>query len=326
MPLVPLDLPERLTAAGLDVKVIAGWETRGRAADHRALVMHHTASRLTQDELSVTAGHVHGSGKVPGPVCNLSVGRSCTVYLVARNTANHAGQINFTPRDEAIAGAARLVSAASRGLRTDDGSDNAHLFGIEVTNDGVGEPWSAGLVDASATTAAVVLDSLGLTPGHLTEHRCLTKRKIDTRQGAFGADAPPVDWHGAVAARWPGGLGVERAADPPAEEVSDMALIPSFVGPIVDGDLRGRWPAAAIEGQRLLLFNGLDVAIDPLEPMGWTKSRTGPACIAITAPGPVGQLLGVAELPGERRSLVVLARDGGTFTLPHLARPDLGVP
>ena len=82
--LVPLDFPDRLVKRGLQVAVIKGWETRGKPADHRAGVLHHTASNLKTTPKATVAGHLEGKPDVSGPLCNVTIGRDGVVYVLAR--------------------------------------------------------------------------------------------------------------------------------------------------------------------------------------------------------------------------------------------------
>jgi hypothetical protein len=172
VPLVTPELPSRLAAHGLDVRVLGDWLTRGKPADHRAVVLHHTASsRSTKPEDDVAECH---RGAANAPLYNALVDRTGVVWLLARNKANSSGDISSVALNEALAGRAGAVSAGARGLR-DDTSANASLFAITAQNDGVGEPWSPVLVESMAIVAAEALRALGLPhAGFVTQHRVLT--------------------------------------------------------------------------------------------------------------------------------------------------------
>ncbi len=190
--LVPLDFPDRLVKRGLQVAVIKGWETRGKPADHRAGVLHHTASNLKTTPKATVAGHLQGKPDVSGPLCNVTIGRDGVVYVLARLASNNAGKISPVAFEEACAGKADLTPAAKRKLH-DSGGENSHLFGIECCNDGVGEPWSDEMVNNAAVVAAVVCECLGWTEKRWTTHRALTERKIDP---SFEGD-----WHAEIRSR-----------------------------------------------------------------------------------------------------------------------------
>lgn len=157
--------------------VYDGWESHGGDADHRAIVLHHTASSSRTAPADDAAYCHHGSSDAP--LYNVMVDRFGDVWLLAREKSNNAGKISSVALSEALDGNAGHVSASQRGLH-DDTSANAQLFGISAQNDGTGEFWSAALVDAMATCARVTCDALHLHAGHVTIHRVLTARKVDT--------------------------------------------------------------------------------------------------------------------------------------------------
>src|SRR4029077_5373862 len=137
------DLDMALDAAGIpfvpvgpssiDPTGAASWQTRGRPSstgqfDVSGVLCHHTASpagTADQAELNVI---LKGNSEAPGPVSQLLIGRSTTVYLVAAGRANHAGT-----------GSAPGYNAGACG------DMNARLIGVEVANNGVGERWSDAL-------------------------------------------------------------------------------------------------------------------------------------------------------------------------------------
>ena len=162
----------------MQVAVIKGWETRGKPADHRAGVLHHTASNVKATDDATVAGHLKGKPDVSGPLCNVTIGRGGVVYVLARLASNNSGKISPVAFKEACAGKANLTKAADRGLE-DSGGENSHLFGIECCNNGVGEAWSNQMVHNAAVVAAVVCECLGWTEKRWTTHRALTERKID---------------------------------------------------------------------------------------------------------------------------------------------------
>lgn len=184
MPLVPLDFPQRCAAAGLPVKVLDGWESRGSSADHRAVVYHWTASSSSESPSSC-ANYCFTQAEY-APDYNVLVDRDGVVWIGAREKANSSGEISGVALNEALAGATDWRSAASRGL-SDTTSANAQLFAISAQNNGTGEPWSDALVHGMATCAAVALECLGLPhAGYVTHHAALTRRKIDLTTGTGG--------------------------------------------------------------------------------------------------------------------------------------------
>ena len=87
-----------LRRSGLVVKEVKGWRSRGRplSFDPRGVVFHHTASNRNSGPRpalgTVLDGRQLPDGTfLPGPLCNILVGRDNVVYLVAAGRANHAG-------------------------------------------------------------------------------------------------------------------------------------------------------------------------------------------------------------------------------------------
>jgi N-acetylmuramoyl-L-alanine amidase len=200
--LVPTDYPDRLARAGLRVHLFAGWESHGGGANHLAVVLHHTASSSRAAPADDAAYCHHGSSD--SPLYNVLVDRYGDVWVLAREKSNSSGKISSVAVGEALRGEAGHVSAGARGLH-DDTSANDALFAISAQNDGSGEYWSPALVDAMATCARVTCDVLGLHAGHVTIHRVLTARKVDTC-----GPGCPSDWQPLIAAE--GGAEVPSGA------------------------------------------------------------------------------------------------------------------
>lgn len=139
---LPKDLAKTLRAYGLKVVVVPGYATRGRPAstggfDPVGVLCHHTATRKTSLVASVLRLLVSGRSDLPGPLCQIGLGRDGTVYLIASGRANHAGT-------------AKSVGTVSAG----DG--NSLYIGVEAFNDGVGEPWPAVQYNAYVLLCAVL--------------------------------------------------------------------------------------------------------------------------------------------------------------------------
>jgi hypothetical protein len=125
---LPSDLPKQLRAAGFKVVVVPGWRLRGRPASTGefapvGVLNHHTATSRKSSVAAVLALLVRGRSDLPGPLCQLGLGRDGTVFVVASGRANHAG-----------------TAKASGSVAAGDG--NKLYIGIEAFNDGVGEPWN----------------------------------------------------------------------------------------------------------------------------------------------------------------------------------------
>lgn len=115
-----------LRAAGLTVVETQGWANRGYAgqdlAEVRGVLWHHTAtnrSRFNEDAPTLNMC-VNGRSDLPGPLCQIVLGRTGTVYLAAAGVANHAGR------------------GTAPGIPENMG--NHYLIGIEMESSGIA-PW-----------------------------------------------------------------------------------------------------------------------------------------------------------------------------------------
>jgi hypothetical protein len=129
-----LNLATKLRAAGLRVVEVNGWRTRGADTfNPRGLVWHHTAGARTGNAPSLGLC-IRGRSDLPGPLCNVLIGRDATCYVVAAGRANHAG------------------AGGWEGLR-----GNSSVYGVEIENVGTAaEPWSVPVLDAAARVAAAL--------------------------------------------------------------------------------------------------------------------------------------------------------------------------
>ncbi|HVF75501.1 MAG TPA: peptidoglycan recognition family protein [Acidimicrobiales bacterium] len=157
-------MADRLRAAGLKVVEVDGWRTRGSDSFFpKGVVVHHTAGAATGNMPSLGI-LIRGRSDVPGPLCNVGIGRDNTVYVIAAGRANHAGRGGW------------------RGLMY-----NSSVHGIEVENVGTSrEPWRPDQIETAAKVAAVLLDGHG-PADNVCEHKEWTSRKVD-RHSISGAD------------------------------------------------------------------------------------------------------------------------------------------
>lgn len=86
-------LPADLAAFGLKVEVVPGWETRGSSAfAPGGVVCHWTAGpaglSIRRASLAICT---NGRPGLPGPLCNVYLGRDGVCVVVAAGRANHAG-------------------------------------------------------------------------------------------------------------------------------------------------------------------------------------------------------------------------------------------
>jgi hypothetical protein len=158
-----LGIADRLRAAGLNVVEVAGWQTRGSDSfNPRGSVDHHTAGPRNGNAPSLNIC-VNGRTGLPGPLCNVLVGRDNTCYVVAAGKANHAG----------LGGWRGLVG-------------NSSVFGVERENVGTGaEPWRPDQTETAAKVHAALISVHGANPELVCEHKeWAPRRKID----AYGVD------------------------------------------------------------------------------------------------------------------------------------------
>jgi LysM repeat protein len=153
---------------GLRVREARGWKTRGRPRNFspRAVLFHNTASNR-HSSASPALGVVLKGRLLPdgtfqsGPLCNVLVGRDGVVHLVAAGRASHAGG-----------------GGPWRNIPADSG--NKYMIGVEVENDGVGEPWSKELLEVCDVVFATLLMGLRRRPKFLAGHKeWAPRRKSD---------------------------------------------------------------------------------------------------------------------------------------------------
>jgi LysM repeat protein len=160
---------------GLRVKEVKGWKTRGRDGtfEPRGVVFHHTASSPQGGPAPALGVVTKGRSDLPGPLCNVLVGRDGAVHVIAAGRCNHAGEggpFRNIPRDSA----------------------NSFLAGVEVENNGVGERWSKELLETLEVVFATMLLGLRRRAMWLIAHKEWTTRKIDPADGHGGLDMDRV--------------------------------------------------------------------------------------------------------------------------------------
>lgn len=116
-----------LRAAGLTVVEIDGWQNRtatgGDMAEIRGVMWHHTATNraaFANNDIPTLHTCLNGNGSTPGPLCQLMLGRTGIVYVLAAGVCYHAGH------------------GAAAGIPVDTG--NLYFIGIEMESSGVA-PW-----------------------------------------------------------------------------------------------------------------------------------------------------------------------------------------
>jgi len=190
-------LPDALKAAGLRVSLVDGWQDRGRGDVGRifGVLCHHTAGPKDGNMPSLNT-LVNGRSDLPGPLCQLGLGRDGTYFVVAAGKANHAGKGNW------------------KGIV----NGNTNLIGIEAENTGLpnDSPWPDVQVDAYHRGVAAILTHIGqpvdFCAGH-KEYALPAGRKTDP-------DFDMVPFRAAVATIMSGAAPAPvliPAAEPPAQ-------------------------------------------------------------------------------------------------------------
>lgn len=149
---------------GYPVRVQPGWETRGHGGmiDPRGVLLHHTAGPASGEYPSLTVV-TNGRPDLPGPLANLGLGRSGTIYVIAAGAAWHAGTGSWP------------------NIPTDMG--NQYMVGIEAESTGLGAgDWTAAQLDAYPKLCAELCRQIGAAPSMVAGHKeyCSPPgRKID---------------------------------------------------------------------------------------------------------------------------------------------------
>ena len=149
-------LPNALKEAGLHVRLVDNWETRGRGDVGRieGVICHHTAVASTKP--MPTLGSLingrkaePGLSAVAGPLAQLGLGREGHFYVIAAGRCNHAGEGRW------------------QGFT----NGNANFIGIEAENDGKGEPWPPVQIEAYWRGVAAILMHEGLDASRCAGHK-----------------------------------------------------------------------------------------------------------------------------------------------------------
>lgn len=151
-----LDLADACRKSGLSVVEVDGWRTRAATdADGnrelvavQTIVAHHTATPLSVPGDYPTLSTVRDGRKdlPPGPLAQLGLGRSGTVYIIAAGLCWHAGATFH------------------------ESQDNWHAIGIEAEHDGV-SPWPPDLFDAYVRLCAALAEHYGLDEVRVQGHK-----------------------------------------------------------------------------------------------------------------------------------------------------------
>lgn len=143
---------DELRAHGLTVKEYPGWQSRtaNGAFDPLGVLIHHTASAPSYDTDKLCAEIGHPGA--PAPLCNLVSKRDGSFTMIAAGRANHAGK------------------GAINGIIPYDGG-NRCLFGIEMENDGIDEPFPTVQLTSVQLATAILLKHMGRPASYCWGHK-----------------------------------------------------------------------------------------------------------------------------------------------------------
>lgn len=137
-------LVSHLRRWGLKVEESEGWRHRGRPYNFypRAVIVHHTASGAQSGNFASEGVVTNGYEGLPGPLCQVLLGRDGKVKLIAAGYANHAG-----------------YGGPKEGIPENQG--NTYSIGIEAENNGLGEPWTKAQLNAYYRLCAALMVWIG---------------------------------------------------------------------------------------------------------------------------------------------------------------------
>ncbi|MEE9385276.1 MAG: peptidoglycan recognition family protein [Nannocystaceae bacterium] len=171
-PVEPPGILETLRHAGVaaqDERV----NGRPRSFTPVGIILHHTASARRPTELNGIRIMKEGRRNLPGPLCQIYVGRLGGVVVVTEGLANHAGK----GRGAVLASTRASKTVCATGGDTTGG--NRWFIGIEVENDGRDEPYGEATLRMIETISAALLNAHGWSQEVVIGHREWTRRKID---------------------------------------------------------------------------------------------------------------------------------------------------
>lgn len=145
------NLADVVRTSGLKVVEVTGWKTRGHGqmTAVEAIVCHHTAGAATGDYPSLRVVRDGRSG-LPGPLSQLGLGRTGTVYVIAAGVCYHAGATFYTWQN------------------------NWHAIGIEAEATGV-DSWPKVQYDAYVRLCAALRRGYGVPNARVLGHKEVAK-------------------------------------------------------------------------------------------------------------------------------------------------------
>ncbi|MFI9078133.1 N-acetylmuramoyl-L-alanine amidase [Streptomyces sioyaensis] len=178
VPLSAARFRHALTAEGLRIAEVAGWETHNRNSKGpwgpvHGVMVHHTGTSGADSTVQLC---YDGRPDLPGPLCHGVITKDGTVHLVGCGRANHAGLGDGD--------VLRAVIAEKR-LPPDNEADtdgNSHFYGFECENLGDGkDPWPPAQLAALEKAAAALCRAHGWTERSVIGHLEWQPGKVDPR-------------------------------------------------------------------------------------------------------------------------------------------------
>ena len=183
-------LPAEFRKAGLVVIEYDGWQWRARSTGGFTggrpfgVWWHHTASGpgLSPEDSAYYECHVADAR----PIANVNIERNGHVWLLAAGATNTNGKGN--------------AKQMSRGMVSKD-SANTSVFGMEIANNGGGEPYPQAQIDAAFIVSNTVNRVMGNQPEDVCSHQDYAPtRKIDPAKAGWtvGGTFHPASVNGAT--------------------------------------------------------------------------------------------------------------------------------
>jgi hypothetical protein len=156
-------------AAGLRVREVDGWRTRGALVDGwglpldpRVVICHHTAESASSYPAGGLRVVTYGRTGLPGPIANYYLSRDAVVYVVASGVSHNAGTGN------------------ARTAGHPEWYGNGRTIGIEAADDGSGAPYPPAMYDAYVRLCAAICDHMGWPASRVLGHKeWSTTGKVD---------------------------------------------------------------------------------------------------------------------------------------------------
>ncbi|MFD5089307.1 N-acetylmuramoyl-L-alanine amidase [Amycolatopsis thailandensis] len=219
-------LADAARSTGYPVVEIPGWRSRGHGGMRlvEGVVGHHTGTpRSAPGDYPSLNVVTNGRSNLLGPLCNLGLGKTGTIYVVAAGLAYHAG-------------ASRFVDSQGRVVFVDL---NDEFVGIEAESDGSGT-WSDAQLDCYPKLTGALLKYMTRGVERYVSHRTCAipaGRKPDPT----GISDGWMRQHAALAMAGGGSGGGSKPAQPPEppkkrnEQHEEYMMEPLILGPTKDG-------------------------------------------------------------------------------------------